>query len=178
MKHNKQVEEYKMYIVPSIVKTYETSEGNITLHIPNVKYAKENDLLKISRPVFMEKMINNMAISGFDVVSIGEDMGVYSIFVIKCCNTECENTVERQYQSHVTKERVPLCKSCSQLITSIKRDINPSKRRIIAIKGSKIIEFSSIVDAGRKFNITKQYVHDCIRRGAKHRSGYRFEYAD
>lgn len=167
-----------MYIVSPIVKIYETSEGNITLHIPNVKYAKENDLLKISRPMFMEKMINNMTISGFDIVSIGEDTGVSTVFVTKCCNTECEGIIERRYESHITKERVPLCKSCAQSIASIKRSMYPSKRRIIAVKGSKIIEFDSIVDAGKKFNMPKQYVHDCLRRGVEHRSGYRFEYVD
>ncbi|MHA4196217.1 hypothetical protein [Bacillus cereus] len=168
-----------MYIVSPIVKTYETSEGNITLHIPNVKYGKENDLLKISRLMFVKKMINNIAIGGFDVVSIVEDAGVCSIFITKCCNTECDNTVDWQYQFYITKEKVPLCILCTQLITSTKRNTNRKcKRPIIAIKCSEIIEFSSVVDAGRKFNIIKQYVHVCLRRDVTHRPGYRFAYAD
>jgi len=161
--------------IPLVEKTFANDNDSITLHYPNVRYAKENKLLKTSKPMPIEMITKNMELCGFNVISCGKYAGAFTKITTKCCNINCEDTGEKDYHTYITNERFPLCASCIQVIQSINLK---NKRPIVAIKGSDRIEFESVAEAGRQLNITKQNVYNYVKRGATHRSGYRFEFLD
>ncbi|MED4635001.1 hypothetical protein P9443_19195 [Peribacillus frigoritolerans] len=161
--------------IPPIVKTYVSKKEEITLHIPNVRYAKENSLLKTARAFSHEIVLYNMETCGFGVISTKEHEGVYTFITTKCCNPDCDGTSEKRYLTFIQNERLPLCKSCLTIIRSINK-IN--KRPIVAIKDGERIEFPSVAEAGRQLNIPPKNVYNFVMRGAIHSSGYRFEFLD
>ncbi|PEW48216.1 hypothetical protein COJ17_09590 [Bacillus thuringiensis] len=178
------MEKIEMEKLSPIVETYKTPEHwilekkeEMVLHIPNVKYAKQNNLLETSSKMSIEIMINNMNLCGFEIVSIGAISGVRSKITTKCCNVDCNDTCEKTYHVYITNETLPLCQSCARFKRSINRN-KDSKRLIVAIRGSEKIEFHSISDVGRKFNMTDQNVYNYLRKCNIHNSGYRFKYVD
>ncbi|MGG3911265.1 hypothetical protein [Peribacillus simplex] len=161
--------------IPPIVKTYVGKEKEITLHIPNVRYAKENYLLQKKIGITHEMIEHNLELCGFEVVCYGEHKGVNTRIITKCCNVDCDNTCEKWYTTFIAQERLPLCNSCISIVRTINR-IN--KRPMLAIKGSQRIEFESVAEAGRQLNINDRTVYNHLKRGTPHSSGYRFEFLD
>lgn len=161
--------------IPPIVKTFANDKHEITLHIPNVRYAKENDLLLKKHGITNEMIEYNMKICGFDVVAYGEYKGAVTKITAKCCNVQCENINEKKYSDFIHNERYPLCKDCQLIINGI----NPSnKRPIVAIKDDEKIVFESTHEAGRRLNISPQNIYNTLKNGRQHKSGYRFEFLD
>ncbi|MDA2738633.1 MULTISPECIES: hypothetical protein [Bacillus cereus group] len=161
--------------IPLVKQTFANNKDSITLHYPNVRYAKENGLLIKKRGITQEMISYNMELCGFDIVSYGEFKGSHTEPTTKCCNVNCENTSKKRYDTLINHERFPLCTSC----TNILRGINVSyKRPIIAIKNDKKFEFESVAEASKQLNITPQNVYNYVRKGTPHSSGYRFEFLD
>lgn len=161
--------------IPLSVKTYEKFDKKLTLHIPNVRFAKENHLLRKQHGITHEMIFYNMELCGFDVVSYGEHKGVQTAIVAKCCNVDCDDTSEKWYTTFIAQERMPLCKSCNEIIRSINRS---NKRPIIAVKGTEKFEFESVRETGRKLNIPHRTVYNHIMRGTPHSSGWKFYFLD
>ncbi|GCF75089.1 TPA: hypothetical protein ACGW7B_005661 [Bacillus nitratireducens] len=165
-----------------IVKTYKIPKHwimekrkEITLHIPNVRYAKENELLLKKRGITQEMIKHNMELCGFDIVSCGEHKDGQTKIVTKCCNIDCEGTTEKQYQFYIASENIPVCKSCSSIV----RSLNTTKtRRIVAIKNDEKIEFASINEASEQLNITYKIIYNHLKSGTPYKSCYSFKYSD
>ncbi|ENJ6135025.1 hypothetical protein AB1Z82_001120 [Bacillus cereus] len=152
---------------------YSDGKQEVTFHMPNVRYAKENNLLQQAKPMTVEVMMDNMKLCGFNVVSHDEYYGAHTKFTTKCCNVDCDNTTKKQYNTFVSEERLPLCSSCSALIGARNK-----KRPIVAFKDSERIEFESVARAGKHLNIAQQTVYNLVKNGNTHSSGYRFEFLD
>ncbi|CJC12995.1 Uncharacterised protein [Streptococcus pneumoniae] len=152
---------------------YSSGKQEITFHMPNVRYAKENNLLQQAKPMTIEVMMNNMNLCGFNVVSHDEYYGAHTKFTTKCCNVDCDNTTKKQYNTFISEERLPLCDSCAKLINAKNK-----KRPIVAFKDSERIEFESVARAGKHLNIAQQTVYNLVKNGNTHSSGYRFEFLD
>ncbi len=154
---------------------YYQGKKTMVLHIPNVRYAKDNDLLSSKRPLPLEFIKDNMNMCGFDVITYGEYDGVQTRIVTKCCNINCDNPAEKRYSTYITSERLPLCESCAAIVKSV----NVSKKRpIVAIKDNERLEFQSVSEAGRQLNIPHRTVYNLVKNGNTHSSGYRFEFLD
>ena len=54
--------------------------------------------------------------------------------------------------------------------------LKKSQKKIIAFNDSEEITFSSISEASRKLKITRPYLHELLKNGKKHKSGYCFKY--
>lgn len=161
--------------IAPIVKTIASDKHEITLHIPNVRYAKEHGLL-IKRSLYThEILLENMTTCGFNVISGGKFKGVKTVITVKCCAKGCDETSERQYSILISQERLPLCKSC----LTITRSINgANQHKIVAFNEDKRIIFHSNAEAGRHLNLTPQTVYNYVKRGTTHSSGWRFEFLD
>lgn len=161
--------------IPLVEQTFANDKKSITLRYPNVRYAKENHLLKKKQGITHEMIAYNMELCGFNVVSYGEIKGTLTKITAKCSNVDCEDTNEKMYTHFIANERYPLCKECQSIIMSINQSNN---RPIVAIKNSERMEFYSSAEAGRRLNITQQTVYNALKNGKKHSSGYRFEFLD
>lgn len=147
--------------IPLIVETFTRKDKSITICYPNVRYAKENNLLLKKHGITHEMIVYNMNICGFDVVSYGEHNGVDTKIKAKCSNVDCENTNEKRYTTLITNERYPLCQACQPIIIGINRN---NKRPIVAIKGEERFEFESVNEAARQLNITHQNVYNYLKK--------------
>ena len=161
--------------IAPIVKTLSSGKHEITLHIPNVRSAKENDLLWKRHGITHKMIEHNMELCGFDIVSYEEHNGSHTKITIKCCNVDCNGTCEKKYTNFISHESLPLCASCTSIVMSINRTI---KRPIVAIKGSERIEYESIQEASKKLDIIHQNVYNYLKSGRTHSSGYKFEFLD
>ncbi|PFI96904.1 hypothetical protein COI88_28185 [Bacillus cereus] len=164
-----------MQKIPLVEKTFANDKKSITLRYPNVRYAKENHLLRNKYGITHEMIVHNMSICGFDVVSYGEIKGVHTKITAKCSNVDCEDVNEKTYHNFINNERYPLCKNCQSIVSSINKNNN---RPLVAIKGDKRFEFKNSHEAARHLGFTSQTVYHCVRNGKKHSSGYRFEFLD
>lgn len=63
--------------IPLVKQTFANNKDSITLHYPNVRYAKENGLLIKKRGITQEMISYNMELCGFDIVSYGEFKGTH-----------------------------------------------------------------------------------------------------
>lgn len=161
--------------IPLVEQIFTREEKSITLRYPNVRYAKENNLLLKKYGITYEMIVYNMELCGFNVVSYGEIKGNATKITAKCCNVDCEDTNEKTYHNFINNERYPLCKDCQSTVLSINRS---NKRPIVAIKGDERFEFKNSHEAARQLGFTSQTVYHCVRNGNIHSSGYRFEFLD
>ncbi|MCM2532187.1 hypothetical protein NDK43_06965 [Neobacillus pocheonensis] len=92
---------------------YYNGEKELKFEIPNVTYAKENGLLKRLSKLNPQNIEENLNIFGLDIVSIGEYQGNKTIIKTKCCNIDCDNTVEKNYHILIG---YPVCGSCKATI--------------------------------------------------------------
>ncbi|HFJ9456984.1 TPA: hypothetical protein ACGW7F_002176 [Bacillus cereus] len=161
--------------IPLVEQTFANDKKSITLRYPNVRYAKENHLLRKKYGITHEMIAYNMELCGFDVISYGEYKGNATKITAKCCNVDCEDMNEKTYSNFISNERYPLCLNCQLIV----RGINVSQKRpVVAIKNDERIEFESVIEASRQLNISNKIVYHCVRNGNIHSSGYRFEFLD
>ncbi|MED3986317.1 hypothetical protein P4646_20000 [Peribacillus simplex] len=168
--------------IPPIVKTYKfpktwilEKRKELTAFIPDVRFAKVNNLLQNKHGITLEMIKHNMELCGFDVVSFGEHKSNQTKIITNCCNPDCNGTIEKQYKSYIIDESAPLCKPCATII----RSINVYKKRpIVAIKDSEEIKFESVAEAGRQLDIPQEIVYNHAKSGTSHKSGYWFEFLD
>ncbi|PFX73737.1 hypothetical protein COL39_12945 [Bacillus cereus] len=158
-----------------VEQTFTRKDSSITIQFPNVRYAKENDLLRKAIPMTYEIISYNMELCGFDVVSYGEPKGTVTKITAKCCNVDCDNTNEKTYNNFITNERYPLCKSCQSIVKMINSN---NKRPILAINGAERIKFESVAEVAKQLGSTNQTIYHCVRDGRTHSSGYRFVFLD
>ncbi|MFK4423959.1 hypothetical protein [Bacillus sp. RC51] len=161
--------------IPLIENTFTRKGSSITIHFPNVRYAKENHLLRKAIPMTYEMISYNTELCGFNIVSYGEFKGVSTKITVKCCNVVCDDTAEKTYSNFIANERFPICKKCQSIISVINSN---NKRPILAINGSERIKFESVAEAGRQLNSSTQAVYNALKSGRTHSSGYRFEFLD
>jgi hypothetical protein len=167
-----------MQKIPPVIKTFSSDKHEITLHIPNVRFAKENYLIqKANRgnPLTMEKILNNMNICGFEVVFYGELKSNQTKITTKCCNPDCDGAIEKTYSNYITNQEIPYCKACASIVGAINKS---NKRPVLAIKDDSRIEFISIEDVSKHFNFTSQSVYHSLRNNKTHKSGWKFEFLD
>ncbi|PEJ57060.1 hypothetical protein CN692_14270 [Bacillus sp. AFS002410] len=97
---------------------YYDGEIKLTFKIPNVKYAKQHDLLLTSTRHTLESIEYNMKISGFDLIEIGKFKGTQTKVKVKCCNMSCDEIIEKTHGHFISMEQFPYCQSCSAIIFS------------------------------------------------------------
>ncbi|MGG1675502.1 hypothetical protein ACIFOT_07050 [Neobacillus sp. NRS-1170] len=102
--------------IPPIVKTLADDKKSITLHIPNVRYAKENDLLIKAKRFKPEEVLKNKEICGFDIVSMSLFKGVQSKIITNCCNINCDGTIEKTYYNYVTNQEILIVNHVPKLL--------------------------------------------------------------
>lgn len=113
---------------------YHEDTKTLTFNIPDVRYAKEQKLLLYVTKHTLKTIEQNFDVCGFNIIEIGKFNGNRTKIKVKCCNIECDDTIEKPYSHFISHEQPPYCKSCSAIISSAVLPTEFGKKSLLDVR--------------------------------------------